>query len=296
MARKGKNKWVYKIEDKGINSSVVAFGPVAFPILGSKSAVKKAIAGGRLFLNGKPATLSDILKKGDRLELRGAGFGKAKDFETDLEIIYKDDSLLVIKKPAGIAVNGARNKTVENALAGVIPAPDQKDALPRPVAVHRIDVPTTGLVLLARTKSALIALSRAFQENEVKKEYFAVVHGKLPEKGRIDKPVNGKSALTEFETIRIAPSRVFGHLSLVRLHPITGRTHQLRIHLKSEGHLIVGDKQYADGGKTILGKGLYLSACRLQFNHPETGKPLDIRIPPPVKFERLLEREKERYG
>jgi 23S rRNA-/tRNA-specific pseudouridylate synthase len=163
------------------------------------------------------------------------------------------------------------------------------------VAAHRIDVPTKGLVLLAKSKAALAKLAKAFQENRVRKEYVAVVHGKTPDKGRIDRALKGKKAVTNFETIQIVPSKIFQHLSLLRLMPVTGRTHQLRIHLQQQKHLIVGDKEYAGSRQTILGKGLFLCACRLQFAHPETGREVDIQIDPPSRFEKLIQREKERY-
>ena len=109
-----------------------------------------------------------MLKNGDILKLQGLGIQKARSFDAELEVVYEDDWLIVINKPAGIAVNGNRNKTVENAIAGTAKRSKQADALPRPIAVHRIDVPTTGLVLVAKTKSALIQLSKAFQQNQVK--------------------------------------------------------------------------------------------------------------------------------
>ncbi|NBC09199.1 MAG: RluA family pseudouridine synthase [Bacteroidetes bacterium] len=265
----------------------------AFPLLGSKTAVKKAVAGQRLLRNGRPARLTDLLQKGDRLELKGAGLPKARKFDKELPVVLQDDHLIIVNKPAGIAVNGNRVQTVENALAGLPPSPEA-DALPRPVAVHRIDLPTKGLVLLAKTKSALMALSQAFEDNEVDKAYQAVVHGQPPPQLTVDTPIDGKEAITKVETLRTVPSHVFGHLSLVELKPITGRTHQLRIHLQQQGHLIVGDKAYAKGQKTILGKGLFLCACALSFAHPATGKGINVRIDPPRRFGKTLDREERR--
>lgn len=278
------------------NTTIIDYCLRQFPLLGSKTAVKKAIAQGRLLLNGRPARYGDRLSAGDRLELQGTGIQEARDFDIELEVIYEDDHLLVANKPAGIAVNGNRIKTLENAVAGAVEVSTQADALPHPVAVHRIDVPTRGLVLLAKTKAALIRLSSAFQQNEVKKEYVAVVHGKPPSHGVINSPIDDKEAVTNFETIESAPSRVFKNFSLVRLLPVTGRTHQLRIHLQREGHLIVGDKAYAGKQKTILGKGLFLCACRLEFTHPLTQEVVKVEIEPPHRFLKLLERERARFA
>ena len=290
-----KNYWRHEVGQIEGRTRIIDYCPEVFSILGSKSATKKAIAGERLMLNGKPAKFTDTVRRGDLIELTGSGVHKVKKYEIDLDIVYEDDFLIVVNKPGGIAVNGNRYKTVENAVADVNQSNPQTDALLRPVAVHRIDVPTNGLVMLAKTKTAQIKLGKAFQTNKVKKEYIAVVHGKPPAKGRIDEAIGEKRAITEFKNLQTVPSQVFEHLSLLRLRPVTGRTHQLRIHLNNRGHLIVGDKMYAEGRKTILGKGLLLCAAKLQFTHPETGAPVVVEIDPPAKFERVLRREKERF-
>lgn len=296
MAKKREKSWKHKVESLDRKMDIVTYSAKAFSILGSKSAVKKAIEGGRLFLNGKAANFRDQVSEGSYLELRGTGLQQARRFDLSLEVIYEDDFLMVVNKPGGIAVNGDRIKTVENALARKTQHSKIEDALPRPVAVHRIDVPTSGLVILAKTKKALIQLGRAFQDNKVSKEYMAVVHGHLPVRGRIESPVAGKHAITDFQCERVVPSHFYKHLSLVRLQPITGRTHQLRIHLTEKNHLIVGDKMYAKKHKTILGKGLFLAACRLQFQHPIEDKALDLSVPVPPKFHKLLDREEAYFS
>jgi len=288
-------KQYHRVDFIAQGTSLTDYCKEAFPLLGSKTAVKKAIATGRLLVNGELAQFSTRLKVGDQLELQGSGLPKARKFDKDLPVIFEDDYLIVVRKAAGIAVNGTRIKTVENALAGQVRPSSQPDALPRPIAVHRLDVPTKGLVLLAKTKEALMRMSKAFAGGEVRKEYTAVVHGKPPKSGTVDQPVHKKEALTEFDTLRSVPSRVYKHLSLVKLRPITGRTHQLRIHMKQAGHLIVGDKQYAQAQKTILGKGLFLCATKLVFRHPFTDEPLVLTTPPPKRFAKTLDREKKRY-
>ena len=295
MAKKTEQHWSHKVPVLQKNMRISDYCGNIFAALGSKSATKKALAKGRIKLNGRQAKTADFVKQGDLIELKGTGVRQVKKYEVDLDIVYEDDFLIVINKPGGIAVNGNRYKTVENGLVGLAKGSTQEDALPRPVAVHRIDVPTKGLVLLAKTKSTLIDLGKAFQNNKVKKGYVAVVHGKLQDEGLMNEPIQGKKASTRFHTVRIVPSKIFQHLSLIELEPITGRTHQLRIHLKNKGHLIVGDKMYADGEKTILGKGLFLCACKIHFQHPNSGKILNIEIEPPNRFTKLMEREKERF-
>lgn len=264
-------------------------------MLGSRSAVKKAIYKSRLFLNDRPAQLKDMVSAGDLIRLQRSAQRSVKKLDRKLDIVFEDDHLLVVSKPGGMAVNGLRHKTVENAVADRIGDNPNADALMRPSAVHRIDVPTSGLVVLAKTKSALIKLSRAFQKRHVRKEYVAVVHGKVSRSGTIVSPIEEKRSVTEYERMDVVPSRVFGFLSLVRVFPVTGRTHQIRIHMKSRGHLIVGDKMYAESQKTILGKGLFLCARAIEFKHPETRETISLEIPVPKKFMRVLEREKDRF-
>lgn len=296
MSKKNHQRWKHQVKKVRPNTRIVDYCGTAFTILGSKSATKKAISAGRILLNGQKATTANFVKVGDMIEVKGSGVSKLKKLHIDIPIVYEDDYIIVVNKPAGIAVNGNRYKTVENGVAAFAKISSQNDALPRPVAAHRIDVPTKGLVVLAKTKTALINLGKAFQTNQIQKTYFAVVHGKPPMKGTIDEAIDGKKSVTEFETVKIVSSRVYRHLALVALHPITGRTHQLRIHLNNQRHLIVGDKEYANQQKTILGKGLFLCACRLEMKHPITEKDLKIEIKPPARFMKLLEREGERFG
>lgn len=266
-----------------------------FPILGSRSAAKKAINSGNVFVNNRRSFETDLVSNGDVIVLKKPKKKTIKgDIPIDVDIIFQDEYLVVANKPAGIAVNGNRKKTLENIIAQIATKSDQVDALDQPVAAHRIDVPTKGLVILAKTKSALITINKAFQNNQVQKFYVAVVHGKLSGEGRIESPIDGKSAITAYNSLAVVPSKVFGHLSMLRLALITGRTHQLRIHLKEKGHLIVGDKQYAEQ-RTILGKGLFLCSCELSFKHPKTQKEISLKIDPPKRFERLLKREENRF-
>lgn len=266
-----------------------------FTMLGSKSATKKAIKAGRLKLNGKLAVTANYVHSGDIIELTGSGVKKAKRINIPLDIIFEDQHLVIVNKPGGIAVNGNRHKTVENALVGVAWLSNEKDALPRPVAVHRIDVPTNGLVMLAKTKSALIKMTNAFQHRKVEKTYHAVVHGCPPPEITIDDPIDQKDAITIVQTIHTVPSSKYKQLSLVQLKPLTGRTHQLRIHMQRIGHLIVGDKLYASDQQTILGKGLLLTAAALHFPHPSEDRMVSVQVEMPPKYRRILDREAARY-
>ncbi len=292
MAIKNKKYIVRSIKPR---TRIVDYAGDVIPLLGSKSAAKKAIDTGRLYLNGRKANSGDFVNKGDSIQLKGTGISKIKAYITDVDVIYEDESLIIVNKPGGIAVNGNRFKTMENALIGVAKDSKEMDALPRPIAVHRIDVPTKGLVMFAKTKSALIKLGTAFQNGEIEKEYQAVVHGQLPKEGKFDQLVDGKKSVTTFENIKTIESRIFGFLSLAKLFPKTGRKHQIRLHLKENGYLVLGDKMYAEKRKTILGKGMFLCSCRLAFQHPKTNEKKDIRIKPPKRFLKLMDREGKRF-
>jgi len=153
------NRQAHRIKSVPPNTRLTDYAAKIFPILGSRTAAKKAIAAEQLLVNDYSATESDFVKKGDVLILKIKTPKKPKlKFDIDLPIVFEDAYLIVVNKPAGIAVNGNRNKTVENAVAAIAKQSHQPDALPSPRAVHRIDVPTKGLVLLAKTKSALIKL------------------------------------------------------------------------------------------------------------------------------------------
>lgn len=264
-----------------------------FEQLGSKSAAKKALKAGSIWLNGRLAQSADYVQTGDRIVYK-PDIKKIKKYNLDVPIVYEDDFCMIVDKPGGIAVNGNRYKTIENVFANHLKGRGSK-YLSRPIVIHRLDVPTKGLLMLAKTKNAQIQLSQMFQQRKIKKTYRAIVHNQTAPTGKIDVPIKGKKAISEYQTRRVVPSKKFKHLSLVDLHPITGRTHQLRIHMEQAGHLIVGDKLYGHNQDTILGKGLFLQASRLQFRHPILNKMIDQKLPIPNRFIRLLDREEERF-
>ncbi len=269
-------------------------GPV-FRALTTKSATKKAIKRGDVLLDGQRATGAEWLYGGEVIILKAQKPVKSKAYDAEMDIIYEDDYLMIVNKPAGLATNGNRHSTVEHAITGKYKPSSVSDALVRPMAVHRLDVATRGLLILAKAKSAQVKLGRMLQNQQVQKTYHAIVHGQPDQQGSIDHALEGKAAHTDFKCIRTVSSRIFGQLSLVRLLPKTGRTHQLRKHLVLESHLILGDKAYADGQRTLLGKGLFLAATGLSFRHPVSGAPLDVSIDIPQKFVRVLDREEQRY-
>lgn len=211
----------------------------------------------------------------------------------DIPILYEDDSLLVIDKPSGIVVNRAQSVKVETVEDWAINT--RAIHIDRAGIVHRIDKETSGILLIAKTPVALAELQRQFKERVVKKTYLALVHGMLvPEEGEIRAPIGrlpwnperfgivpeGKEAVTTYKVLRSWDDKSF-----VELYPQTGRTHQIRVHLKYINHPIVGDYVYA-GRKTARddrkwAHRMMLHAWKLTVIHPQTQKSLEIVSPIP---------------
>lgn len=200
------------------------------------------------------------------------------------ELIYQDDSLLVADKPAGLLAVPGRGDDKQDCLSARL-----QQTFPDALVVHRLDMATSGLMVFARGAGMQRKLSRMFQEREVSKLYIAVVLGKLePEVGEIKLPLIsdwpnrpkqmvdhalGKPSLTRYRLLGLE-----GNHSRVELEPVTGRTHQLRVHLAAIGHPILGDALYGD---PCSAPRLLLHACTLGFNHPVSGEPLKFASPAP---------------
>jgi len=223
--------------------------------------------------------------------------------EIALDIVYEDQSILVIAKPTGLVVHpgsGNWHGTMLNALLAHAPA---LAALPRAGIVHRLDKETSGLLVVGKTLQAQTHLTRQLQARTVKREYLALVHGLVLRGGRVDAPVGrhptqrtrmavverGKPAITHFEIIdTFAP-----HATLLRCRLETGRTHQIRVHMQSLGHPLVGDPVYGRSRRSALDllnafKRQALHAERLALEHPDTGDTIAWRAPLPEDYASLL--------
>lgn len=261
----------------------------------SKNGIKKAIKKGEILADGDLCRTGDRIKPGLRIELTETETKSKKQFNISLEIIFEDEHIAVINKPAGVSVSGFYFQTIENALSGNLKKSDKYDALSCPHPVHRLDNQTSGLLLIAKTKRAQIFLGRSFENKDIKKRYRAVVIGKTPESGIINTRIEAKDSLTEYNLIKQVRSLKNDYLSLLDLYPKTGRTHQLRIHLSDSGFPILGDKLYGKEGLILKDKGLFLCAVELIFIHPKDNKKTKIIIDHPPKFNSLLEREQRRW-
>lgn len=266
-----------------------------FTSIPSRKGISKAIKNGELIIDGEKRETGTWVKSGQIIEHVDPQQTKPKSYEIPLKVVYEDEHFAAIDKPAGIEVNGNKFKTIENAVQFNIKPSCEPDALKWPRPVHRIDIPTTGLLLIAKTSRAQVNLGHQFELREIKKRYRAIVIGKPQLKGYIDSTVKGFKAYSEYKLVRSVNSLKSGHVSLVDLYPLSGRTHQLRIHMSDSGFPILGDKQYGTEGLVLKGKGLFLSAVELNLKHPVTGEDISIKIDEPEKFGTYLEREQRRW-
>lgn len=266
-----------------------------FELINTRSGIKKAIKKGEIWLDGLPAESGIWLSPGQKIILSEGKPSTHKVFEMKLDIVYEDNEIAVILKPAGIEVSGNKLKTIQNALVYNLKISTKKDKLIRPVPVHRLDYPTSGLLICAKTHGAAVDLGRQFEEKIIHKTYIAIVNGETEKSGKIDNVLDGKASITLFEKIKSISSLKAGSLSLLKLNPITGRTHQLRKHLSQIGHPIVGDALYNTNLPLLKGKGLFLSAVSLLFKHPSSKEEMEFHVPIPNKFTSLLEREEKRF-
>jgi len=270
------------------------YAGTVFEKLQSRSAVKKCIAKKCILIDDEIAETSNWIKAGQLIELIAPDTNPKKVFQLQLEVLYEDDYFAAVNKPAGFPTNGNYYKTIENALPYNLKASSKVDALNFPKPVHRLDNPTSGILLVAKTKSAQINLHNQFEAKTIQKEYHAVLAGKLSESGTINTDINTQKALTEYKTITQVQALQNGYLTLVQLFPKTGRTHQLRIHLSELGFPIVGDKLYAPKN-VMMHKGLFLAATNIKFQHPNTQETIIITAAIPNKFNSYLTREHNRF-
>jgi len=279
---------------KDIRLSDYAIG--IFPQIPSRKGLNKAIKKGRIYLNGIRANTGNWVRTGQKIELVALDKKPPKIYQLDFPVIYEDNQLAVIQKPAGIIVSGNQFHTIQNALLHNLKPSNAIDAFQLPRPVHRLDHATSGLLLIAKTTSASIHLSEQFKNKTIQKRYQAVVIGQLSKTTEfLTEKIEDKEAITKYEVIQSVRSLKTGYLSLLNLYPLTGRTHQLRIHLANLGHSILGDKLYHGAAPLLKGKGLFLAAVELTFEHPKSGELMNFRIAAPTKFAYRLAQEERRW-
>ena len=273
----------------------------------SRSRLQSWIKQGRVLVDGVPQRASHVLRGGESISVDPASLPPLKAFpeELPLKIVYEDADVVVVDKPAGMVVHagaGHHQGTLVNALLHHFGSPSSVDGDLRPGIVHRIDRETSGLLVAARTDQAHQALASQFHDRIVEKRYVALVYGRMHQRqGRITTPIardpvrrtrmttkagSGRSAWTEYRAIE-----ELDRFSLLDIRIRTGRTHQIRVHLSSIHHPIVGDRLY--GAPASL-PGLptferfFLHASYLRFRSPSTGDWIAAESPLPKEFSDLL--------
>jgi 23S rRNA pseudouridine1911/1915/1917 synthase len=276
-----------------------------------RSEVQRLIAGGRVRVDGAAAPKSLRLSPGQTVEIERAPARPAIGPVPAVPVRFEDDHLAVVAKPAGLVVHaasGTRDATLVDALAAVMPlAPAAGPE--RPGIVHRLDKGTSGLLIVAKTDEAYFALIKLMKSRQISRTYQALVHGTLSlPRGRIEAPVGrstknptamavraeGKPSITEFEVLE-----ALGEVSYLQVELLTGRTHQIRVHLAHISHPVVGDTTYGGGAEHLARQlGLarpFLHAAVLRFPHPLTGGELRVEEPLPADLEAALQAARSRF-
>lgn len=269
----------------------------------SRSALQKLAEDGSISVNGRSVSKNYKLKSGDEITVIVPEPEELKVEPQDIpiEIVYEDDSLLVVNKPKGMVVHPAAGNpdgTLVNALLyhckGRL---SSINGVVRPGIVHRIDKLTSGLLMVAKTDKAHNSLAEQIKSHSFTREYNAICVGRFKDKsGKIDEPIgrskfdrkkmcvtyqNSKEAVTHYEVLE-----ELGQYSLVRFRLETGRTHQIRVHSAFIGHPVLGDEVYGKPYKGLEGQCLH--AKKLGFVHPETGEYMEFDSELPEYFEKLL--------
>jgi len=259
-----------------------------FKIIPTKSGIKKAIKKELIFINGNLASTSKYISGNEKIELfQSEDTASFKRLELDIEVLFEDDYLAIVFKPSGILVSGNKFVTIANGLSKNLIKSTQYDAV-KPQPVHRLDYPTSGVLLIGKTRSSINTLSKIFKNKEIKKTYFAITIGKMDAKGILNFNIDTKNATTEYEVLKSEPSKRFEYLNLVKLKPKTGRKHQLRKHLYTISNPILGDKEYYLKNSILKGKGMYLHAYSLDFRHPITEEKIIVCKELPKKFKKIF--------
>jgi 23S rRNA pseudouridine1911/1915/1917 synthase len=269
--------------------------------LGSRARAQRLIEAGAVLVDGRAAPKRHRLAAGEVVTVdEPPPAPPPAEPPPSFAVPYRDEHLLVVDKPAGVVVHPARGHhsgTLSQALAGV--AAGGEDAA-RAGIVHRLDRDTSGLLVVARSEAVHRALRNALQARAITREYLALVEGRPPARtGTIDAPVGRdrrvrtrmstdtdepRAAITHFEIDRALP-----RTTLLRVRLETGRTHQIRAHLRAIDHPVVGDPEYGTAGRLGLERQ-FLHAARLAFDHPVTGARVDVGSPLPDDLRAALER------
>ncbi len=276
----------------------------------SRNKIQKLINDNNILVNGKSVKTSYIVRVDDLIECDFLYKEKIDILPEDisLDIVYEDDDLLVVNKPSGMVVHpavGNYSHTLVNALMYHCNNLSQVNGVIRPGIIHRIDADTSGLLLVAKNDMAHVDLAKQISEKSVKREYIALVDGVIKEDtATIDAPIgrdvknrkkmcvtadNSKDAITNIKVIER-----YKNSTLITCSLLTGRTHQIRVHMNYIGHSVINDPVY--GSKKLVDSlfGQMLHARKIGFVHPRTHEYMEFTCEPPEKFLDILEMYKDK--
>jgi 23S rRNA pseudouridine1911/1915/1917 synthase len=273
----------------------------------SRARLQDWIKDGRVLINGAARRASYLVRTGDVADVQPAELAplRATAEQIPLTILYEDNDLVAVDKPAGMVVHsgaGVHSGTLVNALLHRFGSLSRAAGELRPGIVHRLDRYTSGVLLVAKNDTAHQRLAEQFASRRVEKTYLALVHGKVKlERARIEKPIardprqrvrmtarlaRGRAAWTEYQVLRR-----FADFTFLEVRIGTGRTHQIRVHLASIGHPVVGDRLYGApakiGGEPTLGR-YFLHSHRIRFEQPSTGERITVESPLPAELEEWI--------
>jgi 23S rRNA pseudouridine1911/1915/1917 synthase len=271
----------------------------------SRAQAQRLIKTGEVTVNGRPSKPSYRVQVGDEISARLPAETPEEVLPEDipLDVIYEDDVLLVVNKPAGMVVHpalGHPSGTLVNAVLAHCPQVAEVGGPDRAGIVHRLDKDTSGLILIAKDEATRAALQRQFKRRQVVKTYLALVEDHMhPREGVIDAPIgrdkrqrkkmavvrSGRPASTMYRAIEY-----FDDHTLLEVRPHTGRTHQIRVHLLWMGYPVVGDMVYGYRRQRLLQGRHFLHAAQLRFTHPGTNEDVEIEAPLPPELDDLLKR------
>ncbi len=278
----------------------------------SRSRLKEWLLAGAITVEGGPKRPRDAVSGGETVTLQPLAevSVRAEPEPIALDIVYEDDELLVVNKPAGLVVHPGAGNPAGTLMNGLLHHVSSLEEIPRAGIIHRLDKDTSGLLLVGKSLTAHTALVRVLAEREISRHYLAICNGVLTGGGTIREPIsrhpvdrkrmsvqqNGKASVTHY-TVK----ERFAAFTYVNVKLETGRTHQIRVHFAHRRHALVGDQVY--GGRLALPKGASdelvqtlrhfkrqaLHATRLAFEHPSSGVQIDLEVAPPKDFQTLVE-------
>jgi 23S rRNA pseudouridine1911/1915/1917 synthase len=261
----------------------------------SRTRVQRLITLKQVDVDGRSVRASHRLAEGERVAVRITPEKKEKPGpeHIPIEILHEDRDIIVVDKPSGLVVHpgaGRSTRTLVNALLFLFPDLAEQGPEGRPGIVHRLDKETSGVMVVARSPQALIDLQRQFKDREVDKRYLGLVWGKIcHDEGRLSWPIGRHARHRDRISVKTDKPReaetryrllqAYQKYAYLEIQPLTGRTHQIRVHMAAAGHPLVGDSRYGRRGGKGPSPRLFLHAGTLRFRHPGSGVSVEFSSP-----------------